>query len=69
MPRNERTPGPSRGARGSQNAQLGGLERPENTATVGQSQAGEPAPIARRVALRAIHNRAGHFLGLEVVHV
>lgn len=65
MPRNERTPGPSHGARGPKSAQLGGLERDDDMAADAPRQ-GEPS---HRLALRAIHNRAGHFLGLEVVHV
>lgn len=67
MARNERTPRPSRGARGSKGAQLGGIEQGEDTGQPALPQdQGRKAP---RLALRAIHNRAGHFLGLEVVHV
>lgn len=67
MALNERTPRPSRGARGSKGAQLGGIEQNEDTGQLSlpQDHSGRPT----RLALRPIRNRAGHFLGLEVVHV
>lgn len=66
MPSYERTPGPSRGARGP-NAQLGGLEPAEDMGVATPPQGATSHRHASCLVLRAIHNRAGHFLGLEVV--
>lgn len=63
-----RTPGPSRGARGP-NAQLGGIEPAEDTGVATPPQGSSSHRHASGLVLRAIHNRAGHFLGLEVVRV